>query len=330
MQENDRLNKKRIKWKRQHLFIILGIVVTLGLIGSIAAKYLFTHTSPSGQVTSSDFYFTADLLGDTKMVPTEGEASDYYAFGTESTEGTWQLYGGSQHIIEIYVQNYYDSSRIQQTDITYSTDISVVDKNGNSISFTDNSKKPILNNSSTNQNEYVMKGGQQETNKLILTIPPVTDWNYEEGTVVTVEIKSTKPYEKTLKLNFHMFASDATLKYRVTDTNGSPYAQLVIMTNIESGGGSASVQPYIEWPETLSIDNTNKLTFTRDTSGNFVQQQGIEERKMQISESLPTGRSETIYFFKKNVQKNYSVGDTVVMPSVNGQYTIDLKTLAGQ
>lgn len=331
------LNRKNtIKQKNQRLipFVCLALIAVT-IIGVTVARYGITRTSAPGQVTSNNFYFTADLLGDTKMIPTEAYTSDHYYFGEDSTEGTWQLYGGSKHIITILVQNYYDELRVEEMEITYTTKVSVKDKNGNEISFSESSTRPTLTNSNTGQNGYVMTGNHQVTDTLQLTIPSYTEWNYQEGTIISVEITSSKPYEKTLKLNFQIFATDVTLQYRVIDTEGSPYAQLVIMTNVESGSGTASVQPYIKWPESLSIDNTNKLTFTRVEDGSFVQQDGIEERNMQISESLPTGRSEAIYFFKENTQKNYSVTDTVVLPvttTVDANtvttYTIDLSALA--
>ena len=140
-----------------------------------------------------------------------------------------------------------------------------------------------------------------------------------------MKITSTAPYEKTLTLHFVLYAKEAALRYEVKDSVGSPYAELVIMTNVETESGTEqNVKPYIRWPETLSIDNTNKLTFKYD-NGTFTQQDGMTERNMQISEAFATGRSESIYFFKSNPSENYTKSETIVQPQ-NGQYTIDLTT----
>lgn len=65
---------------------------------------------------------------------------------------------------------------------------------------------------------------------------------------------------------------DTTLKYRITDSSGSPYAELVLMTNVEGNNG---VKPYLNWSKELEIDNTNPLTFT--------QQSGMTEKSISLS-----------------------------------------------
>lgn len=65
---------------------------------------------------------------------------------------------------------------------------------------------------------------------------------------------------------------DTTLKYRITDSFGSPYAELVLMTNVEGNNG---VKPYLNWSKELEIDNTNPLTFT--------QQSGMTEKSISLS-----------------------------------------------
>ena len=65
---------------------------------------------------------------------------------------------------------------------------------------------------------------------------------------------------------------DTTLKYRITDSFGSPYVELVLMTNVEGNNG---VKPYLNWSKELEIDNTNPLTFT--------QQSGMTEKSISLS-----------------------------------------------
>lgn len=92
---------------------------------------------------------------------------------------------------------------------------------------------------------------------------------YKDGTTVIVKIASTSPYKKTLTMKFILYATDTTLKDRITDSSGSPYAELVLMTNVEGNNG---VKPYLNWSKELEIDNTNPLTFT--------QQSGMTEKNM--------------------------------------------------
>ena len=314
-----REQKKRKKEQRLRGRSILAVLFLSAcvLTGGLTARYIHTMQSDSGQVTSRNFYFTADLLGDTKMVPTEGNTEESYAFGEESTEGTWQLYGGSTHSTEIQIQNYYDKERITEGTIEGNVSIKVKDPDGSSITGTGD------NFPSVGQTSFTLapaSSGEMTAQPITLNIPDTASWNYADQTVVTVEITSTRPYKKTLTLNFELYASDINLKYRMVDSVGSPYAELILMTNVEAGTG---VQPTLIWPDALSIDDTNKLTFTYSGS-DFIQESGLIDRNMQISEPLAAGRSESIYFFKKDPSKNYTIGDTVV-PEMNGAYVINLR-----
>lgn len=322
MGEKWRKFKVRIKEDRQlrqKFYMGFLLVVVCCLFIGVLAKYIYDKATETSQITADKFYFTADLLGDTKMVSNGGSEETTYSFGEKSTEGTWYLYGASKHSIEIQIQNYFDELRITKQDIAYKGSITVQDEDGN-VSAADAEHVKLMNGSQTFASGTLKTGDEEQSQKLTLEIPSHTDWQYANGTTVIVKIKSTSPYKKTLTMKFILYATDTNLKYRITDSSGSPYAELILMTNVE---GTDGVKPYLVWSQELEIDNTNPLTFSY-TNGAFTQQSGMTARNMQISESLKAGRSETIYFFKNDTSKNYAKTDTMVNPQ-NGKYTINIQ-----
>lgn len=316
----ERWRKFRVRFKndrqlRHKIYIGFVCIVVCCLLVGILAKYIYEKATQTSQITADKFYFTADILGDTKMVSTDGNAGETYSFTEKSTQGTWYLYGASEHNIQIQVQNYFDELRITEKDIQYTGSISATDPEGNEISsITDLALK---NGNETFINGTLNKADTKQSQTLTAVIPSHTNWAYKDGTTVTVTIRSTAPYKKTLMMKFILYATDTTMKYQINDSAGSPYAELILMTNVD-----ADIQPYLDWSDELEIDNTNPLTFTYN-GNQFVQQTGMENRNMQISQALKSGRSETIYFFKNDTSKNYAKSETIVNP-VNDQYTVTI------
>lgn len=349
MKKNGKTKKVKKQNKREYnrgkFLLLVTAVISCCLAGGLLARYMHQTVTDPGQVTSEYFYFTADLLGDTKMVKTDGTVEEGYSFGEKSTEETWYLYGGSRHELEIQVQNFYDELRYTKEAISFQATLSAKKADGTKLWLAEEEsaqeRVPSLivgtvntdqgaedgadqKNSGSENRTYTLPGNQKSSASVTLSIPSNSDWKYEENTELTVELKSTVPYTKTLTLHFILYAKDAALRYQVKDSVGSPYAELIIMTNVEgSGNTEESVQPFLKWPSSLLIDNTNKLTFHYE-DGVFKLQDGMESRNMQISESFATGRSESIYFFKEDPSANFSRGETVVTPDTEHQYTIDL------
>lgn len=309
-------NREQLRQKAWPGVLLLAV---LCLLGGLLARYVHQTVTGTGQITAENFYFTADLLGDTTMVPTEGEAEERYSFGDASTEGSWYLYGAGAHEIPIQVQNYYDELRVTEQEISYQAEISVKDAEGNTVTPANGAGPTLTDADGSAFTNGTLPGETQSAQTLTLSIPAYTSWNYTDGTVVTIAISSKKPYRKTLTLRFTLYATDTTLKYQVLDSAGSPYAELVLMTNVD---GDVGVQPYLTWSDDLSIDNTNKLTFTY-AGGVFRQQDGMAERNMQLSDDLDMGRSESIYFFKDDPTVNYSK-ETTIVNKTDGKYTIHI------
>ena len=338
--KNDNRKKKGERRLRQKTYVIVCLLLAVCcLFGGLLARYIHKSKTDPGQIIANKFYFTVNLLGDTHMVAQNGSTDTSYAFADESTEGTWYLYGASKHAVKVDVQNFYDSLRVTDADISYETSVEITDANGNKLSIdadkmptvakADNNSDQAENTADSTSGKYKLTKNENDTevsDTLTLTIPEHTTWTYADGTIVTLKVKSTSPYEKTLTLHFVLYAVDTTLSYQVIDSVGSPYAELVLMTNVENGNSATGIQPYLKWTTELDIDNTNPLTFTKTETGTFTQMAGMENRDMQISQALATGRSESIYFFKTDTSKNYTKGQTVVNPSSNGTYIISLGT----
>lgn len=301
---------------------MIGIIAVLALIGGVSAKYLIKFSSDKGTVTADKFYFTTDLLGDQTMVPSKGENVVDYQY-EDVQKGEWHLYGGDAHEISFQVRNYADKKRVTKTAISYTASVVAKGADGNPISDVAAIKKsgetvPDIQDTTI---KSTLKGGASTTELLVLSVKSAKEVSYKEGTEVVVTITSESPYKKTMEFHFKLYTVDTYLSYEVKDSVDSPYAELFIMTNIVDGGsaGNGGVQPILAWPPELSIDNTNSLTYTND----FTPADGIEIRKMKISQELKAGESESIYFFKSNPKANYSRKRTTVAET-DSSYIIDL------
>lgn len=356
-QKNKNDKKGQLRRKGYVIFLLVAVCC---LLGGLLARYVHETRTGTSQITAENFYFTANLLGDTRMVPVDGQSQESYAFGEKSTEGTWNLYGSSAHSIKIQVQNYYDALRITERGIQYNGSVTVQDAKGNEITQGSAEAFPELKkgneafssgtlqagsgsssgsdaNSGTSDGtgddasngtgdgtgndaaNSTGSGNSQKSEELTLAIPGSGQWDYEDGTTVIVKIASTSPYKKTVTLKFVLYTTDTTLQYKVIDSVGSPYAELILMTDVPD-----AVQPYLQWSDELSIDNNNPLTFTYDDKGTFTQQPGMENRNMQVSRALKTGESESIYFFKADTSKDYSQSETIVVPSSDSKYVVNI------
>lgn len=310
-----------------------AIVVTLILLTLIAAKYQTFFKSGAGQMTSEQFYFTTDLLENEAMIPETGAAQGRYQY-EDVQEGTWHLYGGGEHEISIHLRNYYDDLRITKDEIDYQASIRVLNENNEPIESLDDLATLEIKGQTVSQPKKEISGtlkpadtdGKAEQ-ELLLKVQSYKDKKYEQGTTIEVNIQSIKPYKKEMKLYFKLYKIDTYLSCEIRDKENSPYAEVIIMTNVvneNTGGGTGGVQPHLQWSKDLSIDNTNSMTFNYNGTTNFTPVSGMEKRDIQISTELQAGESRSIYFFKNDTNKNYSQKPTIIEPKENGQYVIKI------
>lgn len=320
--------KSQHKFHRKRTILVLAVILILSVTVVVMAKYLRSFEPVSGIMTSDKFYFTTDLLGDSTMVDSSGEnpGSGYVYEAVQ--EGTWNLYGGGAHEITFELRNYYDDLRITQGQISYTVSVEAktpADESGSSNSVSglatvsDNSADPAGTVISGALGSAGSEG--KAVQEITLSIADEQTVPYVDGTEVIVTIQSTSPYEKIMKLHFLLYQVDTYLSYEIQDSVGSPYAELILMANSVGPESTGSVQPYLTWSPDLSIDNTNGLTYTYGDA--FVQQGGMTDRKnMQISRALRAKESESIYFFKADVSKNYSKQRTIVNKNDENNYVI--------
>jgi hypothetical protein len=239
----------------------------------------------------------------------------------EEASGTWNLYGGGEHDLTITLQNYYDDLRITQGEIDYTVSL-VASSDGASFSV-DGGEDAALSTSDGTSNpaiatSYSLGSGSstvKATQKLSLNINALAN-DVTEPETVTVTVKSSAPYEKTLQLTFIVYPAGSGVTYEVVDSANSLYAELIIRNDTTD-----YVQPTLEWPDTLSIDNTNELTFSYE-GGAFTQQPDIDVRSMQLSRALKPKESVSIYFFKSD-NGNYTTAESRVSVS-NGECEITI------
>lgn len=298
---------------RKILWTVCFLAAVCSFSGEAFARYIQKNKTGMSQITTENFYFTTDLLGDTVMIPLDGQESDGYAFGEKSTEGIWYLNGSEAYDIDMQIQNYYDVLRITEKPITYEVEASVWKKDGTEI--TDSGVQVKKENTAVT--DGILAGGVSSQDKITVKIPDHATWAYEDGTEVCIKIKSTSPYTKTLTQKFLLYVSEDTIEYEIRDHENSLYAELLLMTEASKG-----VQPYLVWSDELYIDNTNSLTWNL-VDGQFRQQAGIEDRDMQVSEPVVMGQSESIYFFKKDPSENFARKKTTVSSSEE-RYRIEI------
>ena len=302
-------DKKRMSLRTK--LILASVVLLLAAVGGGIAKYIWDTISDYAAVTSAPFYFTVDVFGDSEMTKKPDSSYSY-----EDPTGAWSLYGGGEHSIPIRVRNYYDELRVTQNEITYSVSLKDPGKTGATITAgSKDATTGTLSLGKTDDGKLYDAAEQQ----LTLTIPD----DYEDGSVITVTIESERPYVKTMTLSFTVYTVSRGLTYKVIDSDGSPFAELVIMNGTEE-----DVTPVITWNATkLFIDDTNELTFTATAAGDshtFTKQFGIETGEMEVSKAIASHQSVSIYFFKANSSEKYSQDVTTVAVDSGDQGIIAL------
>ena len=202
-----------------------------------------------------------------KYITTQGRQSkldsDHFYFSSDYlSEGVlpeYKIYGDS---VSFEIRNYIDSSRVNASDIVYT------------VTATDGT---------LSSNGGTLIGGTEKCAKITLTYS-----GEEAEKEITVTVTSSSPYVKELKAKF-VFTKPA-LRYEITDSVGSYYAELYIHTANEEKTVT------VNWDKAvLLIDETNDFVF-----GN------LTAEKNSASVSIPAHTTVKIAFFKKDITKDYS------------------------
>ena len=243
--------------------------ITVAVISAISALILML-----GIVPSLAKYVTEQGKQSTVVSDNFYFTSDYLSESTMIPEH--KIYGDS---VSFEIRNYIDSSRVNASDIVYT-----VTATDGTLSF---DGRPLI-------------GGTENCAKITLTYS-----GEEAEKEITVTVTSSSPYVKELKAKF-IFA-ESVMRYEITDSAGSYYAELYIYT------GDTAQTVTVNWDKAkLLIDETNDFVF-----GN------LTAEKNSASVSIPAHTTVKIAFFKTDITKDYSYAltkfdGTITMPTSSG------------
>ena len=207
----------------------------------------------------------------------EIHSDEFYFTSDYLNEGVlpeYKIYGDS---VAFEIRNYMDSFRVNDSDIAYT------------VSATDGT---------LSSEGGTLTGGTAGSDTITLT------YSGEEKEII-VTVTSSSRYVKELKAKF-IFA-ESVMRYEITDSAGSYYAELYIHTANEAKTVT------VNWDKAkLLIDETNDYVFGKLSAG-----------KNAASVSIPAHTTVKIAFFKNDITKNYSYAltkfdGTINMPTSSG------------
>ena len=224
-----------------------------------------------------------------KYITTQGRQSkldsDHFYFSSDYlSEGVlpeYKIYGDS---VAFEIRNYMDSFRVNDSDIAYT------------VSATDGT----LTKDGTPTSGGTINGGTKAADTVTLTYS-----GEEAEKEITVTVTSSSPYVKELKAKF-IFA-ESVMRYEITDSAGSYFAELYIHTANEAKTVT------VNWDKAkLLIDETNDFVFGNLSAG-----------KNAASIDIPAHTTIKIAFFKTDITKDYSYAltkfdGTITMPTSSG------------
>ena len=200
--------------------------------------------------------------------------SDYLS---ESVLPEYKIYGDS---VSFEIRNFIDSFRVSKEDITYtvSANVGTLSSNGGTLT-----------------------AETADSDTITLTYS-----GEEAEKEITVTVTSTSPYVKKLKAKF-IFAESA-MRYEITDSEGSYYAELYIHTANEA--------------KTVTV-NWDKAELLIDETNDYVIRGNLTAEKNSASVTIPAYTTVKIAFFKNDITKDYSCAltkfdDTITMPTSSG------------
>ena len=199
--------------------------------------------------------------------------SDYLS---ESAIPEYKIYGSN---VEFEIKNCIDRLRTNAADIEYTVSAS---------------------DGTLSSGGGTLIGGTEKCAKITLTYS-----GEEAEKEITVTVISSSPYVKELKAKFVF--TKPVMRYEITDSAGSYYAELYIYT------GDTAQAVTVNWDKAkLLIDETNDFVF-----GN------LTAEKNSASVSIPAHTTVKIAFFKNDIIKDYSCAltkfnGTITMPTSSG------------
>lgn len=280
--------------KRSLIFlIVLVICLVMVCILPVIAKYV-KEKSSEVNITSDNFYFTVDLLGDTN---TEASLKKTYSF-----------YGGDTKEVTFNIQNYFDEFRITSSDVKYNVSYEVKLPTG---SLYDVSNVSV----NVNGTGTLSKGGKSFDECTLRALE-----GYDNGTEIVISISSTAPYKKTMVITFILMTFESEGNYYIIDSKDSLYAELFITTNVPIPVGALIIDfsDINNSSNLLQVDMTNIYLIDEANVLNQIEPGESYLKCVTNTIAINTGEAISIKFFKKDISKDYSLASTKLNGVVEG------------
>lgn len=233
-------------------------------------------------------YFFSVAPAFAKYITEKGEQSEVssleffftsdYLSGSETPE--YRIYSDS---VEFEIRNYIDSLRVNASEIVYTVSATggTLSPDGETLA----AQTLVAKTKDSDKIKLSYSGG--ETEKAII-----------------VTARSSSPYVKELKAKF-VFTKP--LRYEITDSVGSYYAELYIHT------GDTNKAVTLNW---------NKAELLIDETNDYVVGKLNPEKNAASTKDIPAHTTVKIAFFKKDIKKDYSCGVTkfdgeITMPTAS-------------
>lgn len=225
--------------------------ITVAVISAISALILMLGIVPSLAKYVKEHGKQSKVVSDNFYF-----TSDYLS---ESAIPEHKIYGDS---VAFEIRNFIDSLRTNVANIEYTVSAS---------------------DGTLSSNGGTLTGGTEKCSKITLTYS-----GEEAEKEITVTVKSSSPYVKELKAKFVF--TKPVLRYEITDSVGSYYAELYIHTANEAKTVT------VNWDKAeLLIDETNDYVFGK-----------LNADKNAASVDIPAHTTVKIAFFKNDITKDYS------------------------
>ncbi len=242
--------------------------ITVAVISAISALTLMLGIVPSLAKYVTEHGKQSKVVSDNFYF-----TSDYLS---ESAIPEYKICGDS---VSFEIRNFIDRFRVNDSDIAYT------------VSATDGT---------LSSEGGTLTGGTAGSDTITLTYS-----GEEAEKEIIVTVTSSSPYVKELKAKF-IFA-ESVMRYEITDSAGSYYAELYIHTANEAKTVT------VNWDKAeLLIDETNDYVFGK-----------LNADKNAATVTIPAHTTVKIAFFKNDITKDYSYAltkfdGTINMPTSSG------------
>ena len=242
--------------------------ITVAVISAISALILMLGIVPSLAKYVKEHGKQSKVVSDNFYF-----TSDYLS---ESAIPEHKIYGDS---VAFEIRNFIDSLRTNVANIEYTVSAS---------------------DGTLSSNGGTLTGGTEKCSKITLTYS-----GEEAEKEIIVTVTSSSPYVKELKAKF-IFA-ESVMRYEITDSVGSYFAELYIHTANEAKTVT------VNWDKAeLLIDETNDYVFGK-----------LNADKNAASVDIPAHTTVKIAFFKNDITKDYSYAltkfdGTITVPTSSG------------